>query len=131
MKTVYTTLILTIIAVTIGCGYSKKMQAPVAGVMPAISQLNPNAVTAGGAAFTLTVNGTNFGSQAVVNWNGAAQPTTFVSSKQLTAQIPASMIATSGSAQITVTNPGTSGSGPYGGGGTLPETSMPATLNIQ
>jgi hypothetical protein len=37
--------------------------------------------------------------------------------------IPAAMIATPGTAKITVTNPGTSGTGLYGGGGTLAETS--------
>jgi hypothetical protein len=131
MKTVYTTLLAAVIAASLGCGYNSKKSAPMPGVMPTVSQLNPNSVTAGSAAFTLTVDGTNFGSSAVVNWNNAAQSTSFVSSNQLTVAIPASMIAISGSVQITVTNPGTSGMGLYGGGGTLPETSTPATLTIQ
>ncbi len=131
MKTVYTILLAALIAATLGCGYKSKMSAPTPGVMPAVSQLSPNPVTSGGAAFTLTVDGTNFGSSAVVNWNNAGQTTTFVSSQQLTVTIPASMIAVSGSAQITVTNPGTTGMGLYGGGGTLPETSAAVTLTIQ
>jgi hypothetical protein len=78
----------------------------------------------------LTVDGTHFGSKAVVNWNGTAQATTFVSSGQLTVAVPASAVATAANVQITVTNPGTTGSGPYGGGGTLPETSTAMTFTI-
>jgi len=133
MKTVCATLLLTLIAATLGCGYSSKNSAPVPGAMPMISQLDPNAATAGGAAFTLTINGTNFGTKAVVSWNGAAQTsiTAYVSSNQLTMAVPASMIATRGTVQITVTNPGTPGMGPYGSGGTLPETSSPMSFTIQ
>jgi hypothetical protein len=87
-------------------------------------------MAAGGSAFTLTVNGTNFGSQAVVNWNGAARATTFVSGNQVTAAIPAADVATAGSAAVTVTNPGTPGTGMYGSGGTLAETSSPMSFTI-
>src|SRR5205807_3903991 len=55
--------------------------------------------------FTLTVNGTNFVSTSTVNWNGAALTTTFGSSTQLTAAVPASLIANAGTASITVVNP--------------------------
>jgi hypothetical protein len=72
---------------------------------PMISSLNPNCATAGGPQFTLTVNGTNFVSTSIVNWNGAALTTTFVSSTQLTATVPAPRIATAGTASITVMNP--------------------------
>jgi hypothetical protein len=84
--------------------------------MPAISQLNPGSTTAGAQAFMLTVNGSNFASKAVVNWNGTAQATTYVTGGQLTIVVPASAVSTSGTVQITVTNPATSGSGMYGGG---------------
>jgi hypothetical protein len=62
-----------------------------------------------GAAFTLTVNGSNFLSNAAVNFNGAAQATTHVSANQLTAQIPGSADMNSGTVPGTVTNPGTAG----------------------
>jgi uncharacterized protein (TIGR03437 family) len=77
--------------------------------VPTIASLNPNSAVAGGAAFTLTVNGTNFINSSVVGWNGASRPTTFVSATQLTAQIPASDIANAGTAQITVFNPAPGG----------------------
>ena len=60
---------------------------------------------AGGPAFTLTVNGSNFVSGSVVRWNGANRTTTFVSATQLTAAIPAADIAAAGTASVTVQNP--------------------------
>jgi IPT/TIG domain-containing protein len=116
---------------TLACGYSSKMTAPAAGAMPAISQLAPDSATAGAAGFTLTVNGSNFGTKSVVNWNGVAQSnTTFVTANQLTLAVPAAAIATSGTVMITVTNPGSPGTGIYGTGATLPETSTGVSFTI-
>jgi hypothetical protein len=125
-----TTLLGTMIAFTLACGYSSKTTPPVAGNMPAIAQLAPASTAAGSAAFTMTVNGSKFNTNAVVNWNGAAQTTTYVSASQVTAAIPASAIATAGTVPVTVTNPGTPGTGMYGSGGTLPETSNSMTFTI-
>ena len=125
------TLLVTLTALTLACGYSSKTTPPVAGSVPTIAALSPASMTAGSAAFTLTVNGTNFGSQAVVNWNGAARATTFVSGNQVTAAIAAADVATAGSAAVTVTNPGTPGTGMYGSGGTLAETSSPMSFTIK
>jgi hypothetical protein len=75
---------------------------------PALNTLSPSTATAGGPAFTLTVNGTNLVSGAEVRWNGAARSTTFVSATQVRAAITAADIAAPGTAQVTVVNPGTS-----------------------
>lgn len=56
----------------------------VASAIPTITGLSPNSVTAGAAAQTLTVNGANFISSSVVNFNGTVRTTTFVSATQLT-----------------------------------------------
>lgn len=130
MKTVSTMLLGTLILITLACGYSSKSTPPVAGTVPVIAQLSPSSATAGDPAFTLTVNGTNFGTKAVINWNGTVQSTTFVSGSQLTMSVPSTAVANSGSVQVTVTNPGTQGTGMYGSGGTLPETSTPMTFTI-
>lgn len=112
-------------------GYnSKSTTPPVAGTMPAIAQLAPSSMNAGSPAFVLTVNGTNFNSNASVNWNGTAQTTTFVSGNQVMTKIPASSVATAGTVAVTVTNPGTTGTGMYGSGGTLAETSAPMNFTI-
>jgi len=119
------------IAMTLACGYSSKTTPAAPGTMPAIATLNPDTATAGSQAFTLTVNGSNFSSKAVVNWNGAAMSgTTYVSGNQLTVAIPASAIETAGSVQVTVTNPAVAGTGQYGSGGTLAETSPAMTFTI-
>ena len=131
MKTLTVISLLTLIALTTACGYSSKPAAPAPGSMPAIAQLNPDNATAGGAAFTLTVTGTNFGSKAVVNWNGVPQTSTaFVSGSELTVAVPATAIMSATTVQITVTNPGTAGTGMYGSGGIAPATSTPMAFTI-
>jgi hypothetical protein len=124
--------LLCLIALCLGCGYgSPKQSAPQAGVVPAITELSPDNAEAGGGDFTLTVNGSNFNNNAVVNWNGSAQTTAFVTGKQLTAAIPATAIATVGTANVSVTNPGSPASGgPYGSPGTKSETSNVMTFTI-
>jgi hypothetical protein len=132
MKTLRLLVLVSLTTLTLACGYSSKNTMPTAGVAPAISQLNPNSMTAGSAAFTMTINGSNFGTKAVVNWNGAAQTanTTYVTGNQLMVSIPASMIANSGMVQVTVTNPAITNTGMYGTGGTMAETSGAATFTI-
>jgi uncharacterized protein (TIGR03437 family) len=73
---------------------------------PVLSSLSPSSATAGGAGFTLTVSGSNFTSGATVQWNGSALATTYTSGSSLTAAVPASLIASPGTANITVANPG-------------------------
>jgi hypothetical protein len=75
--------------------------------MPFVNQpLVPLTFKPGSQSFTLTVNGTGFVSGAVVNWNGTPLPTTFISSSQLTATVPAANVAKPISASVTVANPG-------------------------
>ncbi|MGO9239910.1 MAG: IPT/TIG domain-containing protein [Bryobacteraceae bacterium] len=77
---------------------------------PTITSLNPSSAAAAGPAFTLTINGTNYVTGAVAYWNATALTTTYVSGTQITAAVPASLIAGVGSATITVmTSGGTSG----------------------
>ena len=80
----------------------------------AITSLSPVSAAPSGAAFTLTVNGTAFVSGATVHWNGATLSTNFVSATQLTASVPAALIASAGMATITVANPGAVTSGGVG-----------------
>jgi hypothetical protein len=86
---------------------------------PAITSLSPTGVTAGSGAFTLTVNGSGFISSSVVNFNGNARATTYISATQITAAILATDVATAGTPGVTVTNPS-----PGGG------TSNSVTFNI-
>jgi uncharacterized protein (TIGR03437 family) len=80
---------------------------------PTITSISPNSVAAGYpfTSLTLTVNGSNFSSGAVVQWNGAPEPTTLVSATQLTALIPASLLASAGAAAVTVASGGLGSNG--------------------
>lgn len=79
---------------------------PPGNPVPFVNQpLVPSSTPSGGAGFPLIVNGTGFVSGATVNFNGTPLATTFVTSSQLTATVPATSIASAGTASITVTNP--------------------------
>lgn len=77
--------------------------------VPTVTSLSPTGATVGGAAFTLTVTGTNFISSSVVRWNGSDRTTTFTSATQLSAAIPATDLTLAGTVQITVSNPAPGG----------------------
>lgn len=77
--------------------------------VPATTSISPTSATAGGSTFTLTVNGSNFVSASVVNWNGSARATTFVSGSQLTATINSSDISSAGTSTVTVVTPSPGG----------------------
>ena len=77
----------------------------VVGGAPFISNIAPNSIVAGTASEPIVINGQNFMSGAKVQWNGAAIPTTFVSSNQLQAQPTTAELATGGIVQLTVANP--------------------------
>jgi YVTN family beta-propeller protein len=107
-------LILGILSVVLlaGCGggmSANTQPPPPQNPIPAITTINPGASAVGGGAFTLTVGGSNFVSGSVVRWNGSNLPTAFVDSHELTAQVPASDVAASGVADITVFNPAPGG----------------------
>ena len=80
-----------------------------ANPVPVVSTLSPGSAAAGGSGFTLTVNGSNFTSGALVQWNGANRTTTYINVTQLQATIPSSDIAASGTGQVTVVNPAPGG----------------------
>ena len=99
----------TLNAVAIATGYANSGVATAAyiiqgaSLVPTVSSLSPTSAPADGAAFTLTVNGTNFDSGSTVKWGSTALATTYVSATKLTAAVPANLIATAGSVVITVT----------------------------
>jgi hypothetical protein len=73
-----------------------------------ISSLTPQQAPAGSGDVTLTINGSNFTSDSSACWNCISNmqyqflPTSYVSSRQLTATIPASLLATPGMFPISV-----------------------------
>lgn len=104
------TCVLAIAFLTFGCGYGSNYNSQTGGMgakaAANICALVPSSGTAGGPAFTLTLNGTNFAANSIVYFGGAPMTTMFVTANQLMAAIPASAIATAGSAQVYVNSNG-------------------------
>ncbi len=91
-----------------GCAYvSGAIHGFIYTLTPNLTGLSPATAPPGAPAFTLTVTGTNFLPGATVYWNlevfRMALTTTYVSATQLTASVPASLVATPGSAAVNVT----------------------------
>jgi uncharacterized repeat protein (TIGR01451 family) len=77
---------------------------------PGLTSATPANATAGSGNVVLAIAGSGFIPGAVVTWNGAERTTTFVDSTDLTVAIPASDVSQSGTATLTVNNPGSSAS---------------------
>lgn len=75
-------------------------------VGPTLKGLSPGTALAG-QRVTLTLKGTDFADGAQAFVGGVAVPTTFVSSLQLTASVPGSLLPSAGQMPVWVQNPGT------------------------
>jgi hypothetical protein len=83
--------------------------APPSNPVPTLSSFSPAAALAGSPNLALTVNGSNFIPGARVQWNYNDRLTSFVSSTQVVALIPASDLAYGTTANVTVVNPSPGG----------------------
>jgi hypothetical protein len=81
--------------------YSMKIPNP----FSFLSELSPTSRTLGDGDFTLTVTGSGFTAGAVVKWGSTDLVTNFVSSTQLTALVPESMLS-AGQVNVSVVYPG-------------------------
>jgi subtilisin family serine protease len=104
-----------------GGGTSQSLSLTLVNPVPSITTLTPSTVTAGGLTFQLSVEGTGLQYGGFIYWNG--QPLGFTQTldpNTVQAQVPYSLIANAGTAQITVqTGSATSNS--------LPLTVLPNT----
>jgi trimeric autotransporter adhesin len=85
----------------LGCG-SNYNGGTMMSAAPAITELVPNDTPAGSPGFTLTINGSGFGTGAAVYWNGAALTTSYVTGNQVTAAVPMANVTTTGSVPVYV-----------------------------
>jgi hypothetical protein len=74
-----------------------------------VGPVHPDAAAPGGGDFTLSVYGANFVPGSVVNWNYQPRTTTYISGREVQAQILASDIAHDTAGYISVTNPAPGG----------------------
>jgi hypothetical protein len=98
-------LLATLVMIGCGNGSMSKTDPPRLGTVfapPAITELSPTSVPVDSVPFTLTVNGSNFGTDALVFWNGVAQRTIFVTSNQLMVAVTAEDLQFTGLAPLYV-----------------------------
>ena len=93
-------------------GYVRAATSPTVTINapgPGLTSISPATAPSGSSALVLTVNGSNFAANSTVRWNGGDRSTTFVSDTRVTASIPASDLASPGTAQVTVFTPAPGG----------------------
>jgi hypothetical protein len=73
--------------------------------LPTTSLLSPASAAVGSGTFNLTVTGTNFLPCSAIQWNAASQVTNYLSPTQLSTSIPATDLASAGTAQVNVFTP--------------------------
>jgi hypothetical protein len=117
-----------LLSLGIGCGGNSGSGGgpPQQNPTPQLTGVTPNSATAGAATLTLAASGSGFISSSVLQWNGSGLTTTYVSSTSLTAQLPASDLASAATANITVQNPAPGG----GTSGKMVFTINPVSTNL-
>ena len=110
-KFVFWGIVVHVFLAACGCGTSQSFSNPPNGSnpAPAITSISPNTAPAGGAAFTLTIYGTNFVAASMVSFGGTALNSNFVSSTLLTTVIPTAAVISAGNPTVSVTNPAPGG----------------------
>jgi hypothetical protein len=103
-----------------GGGTTQSIAFTVANPSVTIAGISPGYATTGDPNTSLIVSGSGFIPASVVNFNGKALPTSYVSSNRVDTVIQASSLTTAGSYPVTVTNPS-----PGGG------TSAPASFEVR
>jgi IPT/TIG domain len=83
-------LLVTLLTVSCGTPASSGSHDPLVMTVlspPSIMTLTPNSVPVNSVPFIMTINGSNFGTDAVVFWQGVPQSTFFVTSNQLMVKV--------------------------------------------
>jgi hypothetical protein len=93
----------SVVAVLAGC------QQTINYPSPTIAAISPTSASAGQPTFTLTVTGYNFTPASTVDWNTLPLTVIFVNTNKLTAQVPATLVQTPGTSNITVVTPSPGG----------------------
>ncbi len=103
-----------------GGGTTQNIAFTVTNPTVTIAGISPGYATTGDPNTSLIVSGSGFIPTSVVNFNGKALPTSYVSNNRVDTVIQASSLTTAGSYPVTVTNPA-----PGGG------TSAPASFEVR
>ena len=85
--------------VLLGC---TDTETPPGTGIPVLTAISPATAPAGSPALTLILSGEIFYDFSVVRWAGGALQTTFVSDTELRAEVPASLLVSPGTFDVTV-----------------------------
>ena len=88
-----------------GTGQSNALQFAVLNPVSTLTSLSKTTAMVGNGTFTLELTGSNFVPSSVARWDGADLATTFVNGTQFRAVVPAGLLATAGTFNVTVFNP--------------------------
>jgi hypothetical protein len=108
---------------SVGSGAGSLASLEIDNPAPTVTSVAPTTLLTGSASPTVTVTGTGFVPATVVNVNGSARPTSFISETQVSAALTPADVASGATLTITVVN------GAPGGGTAPPATVMVATPN--
>lgn len=105
-RVVVTLVAVSVLALSVSsCGsYSARTMNGMGSAM--IADLMPASAVAGMTGFVMTVNGSGFGSDAVVYWNGSPRTTTYITGNQVMAAISAADVASKGTIPVYVLTAG-------------------------
>jgi IPT/TIG domain len=96
-----------VVALTLGCGTrDPKTMFGTSFNPPALTMLEPGTVPVNSTPFVMTVNGNNFGRDAVVFWNNVPHTARFLSPTQLQVSVTADDLTIFGLVQVYVQTAG-------------------------
>lgn len=102
------------VAVVVNGASSNAVPFSITNASPTIGSLYPSVALAGAGQFTLTIDGVNFGATPKINWGGSQLTPTTISGEQLTILIPANLVTSAGTVNVSVLSGGvTSNSLPF------------------
>jgi hypothetical protein len=103
---VYIFPVLGVITALTGCGGSSNSGGTTQTTTPAptITSVSPTKLAAGSASIALTVNGTGFTSSTVIDVNAVNEATTYGSSTQVTAAVPAGQLTSGAMLSVVAVN---------------------------
>lgn len=110
-----------------GGGASTSVEFAVSSPSPILSSLSPVSIPAGTGPASMSVNGFNFVTSSIVNFNGTALATSYSSPTLLSVVLTADQVVAPETVSITVTNPPNGISGAGGTSGALTLTITPSS----
>src|SRR6266851_1976618 len=107
-------LVVIMVCWAVGCGGGVSnggsvQPPPQAQDIPILDSTAPSSAAVGSSTLNLVLYGSNFENGATVQWNESPLSSSWISTTQMTATVPASNFVSAGNGKVTVTNPSPGG----------------------